>query len=119
MGRALRGWANRGELYGEIKLGQWFSFHDQNGHGYCQPDILIITSSLIYILECKLTYTDWAWGQLRDLYKPIVERVFERPGILIQVCKHIYEKKPDMIEDITALIDKPQDGLLTWHFLGN
>src|SRR3982750_976997 len=59
VGRTLKRWAAAGQLHGDIRLGQWFSFHDENGHGYCQTDILVVTSSLVFILECKLTFTDW------------------------------------------------------------
>lgn len=117
MGRKLTRWAEAGDLHGELLLGQWFSFSDDNGPGFCQPDILLITPALIFILECKLSYTDWAWPQLRQLYKPIVERVFERPAITIQVCKHLYADVPGLIESIQQTMDAPGGGCLTWHFL--
>lgn len=116
--RALRNFKDRGELHGEIKQSQWFSFEDKNGHGYCQTDILIITRELVFILECKLTYTDWAWPQLRGLYKPVCEMVFKRPAITLQVCKNIYFAPPGQIESIQKLMDDPSFGSLTWHFLG-
>lgn len=119
VGRRLKRWQERGELYGEVILEQWFSFQDFNGHGYCQTDCLIVTDSLVFILECKLTYTDWAWPQLRELYKPIVEKVYERPSILIQVCKNLHYVPERMISSIQELMDFPLDGNLTWHFLGN
>lgn len=118
VGRALTRWQQRGELQGEIILNQWFSFTDDNGHGYCQPDIIILTPSLAFILECKLTFTDWAWPQLKHLYKPVVEHVYQRPAIITQVCKHIYYNPPGQIESIQELIDSPKDRLNTWHFLG-
>lgn len=119
VGRALRRWHERGELYGEVILGQWFSFQDANGHGYCQPDILIVTEDLVFILECKLTFTEWAWPQLRELYKPVVEKVFQRPSIVIQVCKNLYRIPDGIVDSIQEVLDKPRDGNLTWHFLGS
>lgn len=115
--RTLKRWYERGELPGELLYSQWFSFTDANGHGFCQTDILIVTSSFIFILECKLTCTDWAWPQLRELYKPVVERVFKRPAITVQVCKNIYTAPTKGITSIVELMDSPKDGLLTWHFL--
>jgi hypothetical protein len=117
VGRALLRWKEKGELHGEIILGQWFSFQDENGHGYCQPDILIVTSTLVFILECKLTFTLWAWPQLRELYKPVVEKTFERPSILVQVCRNLHYVPDGMIDSIQELMDSPMDGNNTWHFL--
>ena len=118
VGRTLKRWQREGELAGELLLGPWFSFWDEGGHGYCQPDALIITSSFVFILECKLSFTDFAWPQLRRLYKPVVEKVFERPAITIQVCRNLYIQPAGLIESLQKTMDDPSSGCLTWHFLG-
>ena len=118
VGRTIRDWITRGEIIGTLYEGQWFYFEDNNGYGYCQTDILLETNSFIFILECKLTYTSWAWQQLRRLYKPVVEKVFNKPSITIQVCKNIHYIPGGMIESLAQVMDNPKDGLLTWHFLG-
>lgn len=118
VGARLRQWQERGELVGDIMLGQWFAFEDENGFGCCQPDILVVTDSLVFILECKLTQCEEAWRQLRSLYKPVVETVFQRPSITIQVCKHLRYMPAGMVESIAEVMDSPKDGNLTWHFLG-
>lgn len=119
IGKRLKKEAESGELFGELRLSQWFSFFDKNGHGYCQTDILVITPSLVFILECKLTYTEWAWSQLRELYKPVVEKVFERPSIVVQVCRNLHYLPSGMIGSLQELIDNPKDGNNVWHILGD
>lgn len=119
VGRKLKNWIASGQLYGKLYLGQWFNFVDDNGFGYCQPDALLETKDFVFILECKLTYTDWAWPQLRKLYKPIVEHVFQKPTITIQVCKNMYFVPNNLINCLSEIVDSPKDGCLTWHFLGS
>ena len=117
VGRRLKRWQESNELYGELHLGQWFSFWDDNGHGYCQPDILIVRSDLVFILECKLSYTNFAWEQLAKLYQPVVELTFERPAVLVQVCKNL-RLEPENLIELPELMDAPRNKFNTWHFLG-
>jgi len=55
--------------------GQWVEYRDLNGPGHCQMDLLIEGSKRIVVIECKLTDVEQGFGQLRDLYFPIVEMV--------------------------------------------
>lgn len=53
--------------------GQWFSFRDINGQGYCQTDFLLILPNLAIILECKYSWVKTAYEQIEFLYTPVVE----------------------------------------------
>lgn len=74
--------------------GQWFEYSDANGHGYCQPDILVVGRSTVLVIECKLTDTELARQQLDYLYLPIVEHVYRRPAIGIVVVRHLTRATP-------------------------
>lgn len=45
---------------------------------WCQPDALLVWPELgfIYILEIKYSHTRRAWGQLQELYYPVLRKVF-------------------------------------------
>lgn len=72
-----------------VRLGQWFVFIDANGHGYCQPDVLVHTLDEIIIFECKLTDVETARTQLSLLYAPVVSRVYNMPTRLVVVTRHL------------------------------
>lgn len=69
--------------------GQWFSFKDKNGQGYCQVDLLQIGSDAILVIEVKNTWTADAHDQLERLYKPVVEHVYKRPMIGLVMVRYL------------------------------
>jgi len=83
------GVAVRSLRIGTVLCGQWFEFFDANGHGYCQPDILIIRRDDVIVLECKLTEVEEAEAQLEDLYVHIVRRVYALPVKGVIVVRHL------------------------------
>lgn len=76
-------------LPGEVLCGQWFAFRDENGHGYCQPDFLILQRDCVTILECKLSDIEGAEAQLRRLYMPVVRKALGAPVRAIVVSRHV------------------------------
>lgn len=68
---------------------QWFEFCDRHGLGYCSPDVILPTRDPIFVLECKLTATDAADAQLRDLYLPILAHFTGREARGIVVVRHL------------------------------
>lgn len=68
--------------------------------------------SLVILIECKLTQTNRAWPQMRELYKPILELVYEKPVVCIQACRNV--RDPD--SNIVAHINRAKDGD-TWHYV--
>lgn len=74
--------------------GKWFEFLDQNGPGWCQPDLIFARSRVIFVLECKYTWTPEGHSQIERLYKPVLELVFGVPVVGIQVCKRLVPEMP-------------------------
>ena len=58
----------------------WFrySLHGHSYWNYCQPDGLLFdyNRNLITIVEIKLGHSLRAWSQVRNLYEPVIRRVF-------------------------------------------
>ncbi len=101
------------ENLGSYLPGPWISFHDQNRkRRLCQPDALFIRSDgSVLIVEMKLTHTLNAWWQLRRLYQPVVERLYNREAFVLEVCRtgdplmrypepvELYERVEDLKHD--------------------
>lgn len=68
----------------------WFRFQTERDSRWCQPDALLKSSEDLVIFEVKIRSTTDAWWQLEHLYKPVVEKAFERrvTGIVL-ICKHL------------------------------
>lgn len=115
--RRLRHRVESGEIAGTFFGGQWIAFSDRNGKGYCQPDIFIVTPTIIWLLEAKLTQTDFANPQLSHLYYPVLKHIFKQPIALIQVCKGL-RRHPGkvLINDFTEA--KPDGRVWVWHYIG-
>lgn len=72
-----------------VLFGQWFQFNDRNGKGYCQTDIILKTTKINIIFECKLTDVDTGRSQLSHLYFPVVEKALGKPVLGIVVTRHL------------------------------
>lgn len=116
VGRRLAKRIEKEQLPAELVSGQWFAFEDSNGYGCCQIDHYLICPGFIIILECKLTQTDSAEPQLRELYEPIIREVYKCPVMVIQVCKNLRHHPAHTLLDIREAIYKPRPEMWTWHF---
>ena len=67
--------------------GQWWRFADRGGLGVCQTDLLLIARNAAMVLECKYTWDPRAWGQLENLYIPVVSLALRRPVFGAMMCK--------------------------------
>lgn len=100
---------------------QWFHFRDLNGKGYAQIDFLLVSGNEVFILESKLTQTNFAVGQLRELYYPLVLYCYKRPVRLVQVCKTLVERPRRLLvslEEVLRVFPSHPTEVLTWQFLG-
>jgi len=96
------------------RAGQWFSFVDANGSGYCQPDLLLVLPEGPLVMECKLTWVPEAHSQLTQLYLPVVSMALGKPARGLVVCKHLTPSAPEAEGNW-------QDALACgkiWHWLG-
>jgi hypothetical protein len=69
---------------------------------------------VVWLFENKLTQCDEGWRQLNQLYKPLLELLFEKPVSGVLVCKHLTEIPKKLITSL----DDVEDGS-TFHWLGN
>lgn len=83
---ALDGW--------KCLCNQWLLYRsrhmDATALAVCQPDCLLINHDRkkVIIAECKLSHTGDSWKQLRQLYEPVVRKIFPSSEIsLIEICK--------------------------------
>jgi len=75
--------------------GVWFKYWDDNGPGYCQPDLILpYHNGRVVILEVKRTDCVGARRQLEKLYKPVVEYVCKVPASGIVVAKYVSSETP-------------------------
>lgn len=87
----------------------WFEFQDKNGRGYCNVDHYAVLDDKVLCFECKLTETWVAFSQILELYKPVLEHIYGKPVVAVQVCKHLVPpKNPYYIQDIQAVIRAPR-----------
>lgn len=74
--------------------GQWFEFHDLNGPGHCQMDLLLVGKKQIVIIECKLTNVDEGRKQLEGLYVPVAQKVWPEHKVLgIVAARHLSKEQ--------------------------
>lgn len=99
--------------------GQWFEYTDAAGHGYCQPDIIVVGKTSVLVVECKLTDVELARRQLAELYVPVLRHVYGgRPVYGLVVVRHLtptFRGKPIAMSLIEAL----QSGDDLVHWLGH
>lgn len=70
--------------------GQWFEFSDLNGPGHCQIDLLIEGKKRVVVIECKLTNVEQGFAQIKELYFPIVEKIWpDKKPLGIVACRHL------------------------------
>lgn len=72
----------------------WFIFEDNNGPGYCSPDLIFEAAGVLWCAECKLT--DWAEAdfQLARLYLPVLRHIWRGPVRSLVVVKFLTPLTP-------------------------
>jgi len=125
--RRLRGSRAKGKAY-ERKLARfvsrlhpctynpWIYFVDANGPGWAQPDIIVHCLDRTVVLEAKLSETAAALPQLHDLYGPLVQRLYGKPVLLVQVFRFPRQRGLALSSFTEVLLADP--GYHRWHWLG-
>jgi len=83
-----------GEIFEYCHEGVWFEFQDKNGFGLCQPDVLIETDGVVWLVEIKLSWCKEAATQLKELYIPVVEKALKVPARGMIICKTLRRTTP-------------------------
>lgn len=97
--------------------GSWWNFLDRNGVGWCQPDLLYVGGKSVLVLEVKLSWVAEGHRQIEELYKPVLEEVFGKPVIGVQVCRRLREGAPKAAGRLVDAVDVARGGglgLLHW-----
>jgi hypothetical protein len=82
--------------------GQWWEFQDENGHGYCQTDLVtsVTPGGTLVVLEAKYTWTLEGHHQLEMLYLPVVAWATKRRVLGVLVCKVLVPKMADFVTEV-------------------
>jgi Holliday junction resolvase len=92
-----------------------YYFSDDNGPGYCIPDILLVDGDTCIVIECKLTYTEEAIEKLRYLYCPVVSLAMQVETRALVIVKHLTRRAPEPAWNIKEAL---QRGVPLLHWLG-
>lgn len=108
--------------YGELKPEIWIQYRDTYGIHYCSPDDVLVLPNRVMIVESKLSLRRYetARTQLKALYKPVLEYIYQRPTILVLAFKHFCGNLQDLtlvpsLEDL--LYERPGNEIFGWHKL--
>lgn len=75
---------------GDVLHDQWIEFSDFTGRHWAQLDSAIVSPERVLIVESKLSLSriETARIQLDKLYRPLCERIFQKPTALLVAFKH-------------------------------
>lgn len=90
--------------------GQWFAFEDLNGPGYCQPDLIWNRPGEIWVADCKLTWTPYAFAQLGELYVPVLEKAYGRRVRPLIIAKHLTRETP-----VSSIVGSVSEAIISPH----
>lgn len=115
VGEHLKGIVEAGEE-GNLWIGPWFQFEDDNGPGLAQPDALLLKDDVALIFECKLKQTPAAAPQLL-LYGTLTEALLEVPWVGIQVFKFPSVRRDDTWIEGLPLVSPSLRTVYNYHLL--
>lgn len=87
--------------FGEDRVihGAWFAYEDDNGTGWCQPDLLLFppnNEELVLVGECKLKASKKAEERLQNMYMPLVSILYPNHSVVgVQFCRHLIPRAKD------------------------
>lgn len=91
----------------EVQHGPWLEFEDAKGWGICQPDVLILPTDVakpLLLIEIKLTHKPEAEGKLRNVYKPLISKLYPTRKIrIVQVYRR--GNSPHAHTDLRKLLE--------------
>ena len=105
----------------QARHGQWYEFLADGKHGYCQPDIVVLLTGAVLVLECKLKNVEEAQGQLVQLYAPVLHCAYNRPVRAIIVARSLSALPPGAIvaTDLLQALQLTKSGEMpVLHWLG-
>lgn len=109
------------------RRGLWFKFEDRNGPGWASPDLVLgvgaqsdVLPTCFVAFEVKLTFTEEAFGQLNDLYLPILRHCGRVPVFGVVVCRNLtaFAPKGRVATDLATAIAECSREIPILHWLG-
>jgi hypothetical protein len=101
--------------------GRWFEFEDQNGHGYCQTDVIyVFRPRFAVVIEVKYTLVPGAHSKLQNLYIPVVSHALKMPAVGVVAVKNLdprYRRGRIYTDLLSAAVASAENGypaLLQW-----
>ncbi len=85
-----------------VEYNPWFSFTDRRGLNFCSPDFVLPLDDAVVVIEVKYTFTPTAPDKLRDLYLPIVKKIYNREAFGLVLCKNL---TPEVLRTVEYLSD--------------
>lgn len=78
----------------EFLQSPWIEFTDRTGRRWCQPDAVVLQreSKIGIILEVKYQHCSDAWFQLKELYFPVLRKIF--PGFVFGLVEVVHWHDP-------------------------
>lgn len=109
----------KAKLGASVFYNRWIKYIDQSGIRFCQPDLWVELPNTLLLLECKLTQTSRADGQMRELYVPVLSRLYPGKKIYcIQVCKNLRIIPPYRISKLSEVLGLDSSVTYTLPCLG-
>lgn len=104
---------------GGFQAGVWFEFRDRGGSGWCQPDLILVGTRSVLVLEAKYTWTRVGHEQIEFLYRPVLERVFDLPVKGVVVCRVLIPETREccVIGDLASALAVPAGTRSVLHWL--
>lgn len=94
---------------------------DAQGHGVCFPDFIFLRNNHVVVVEIKLSWIPTALPKLKELYIPLIERLFNKAAVPLVITKRLVAAAPASAFSIrealalpSALLSWPQSGHVIW-----
>jgi hypothetical protein len=67
----------------------WYEYEDDNGHGFCSPDLVMPGKVRTLVMECKLSNWREGWEQVEGLYLPVLKMVFGQDVVPVVIVRRV------------------------------
>ncbi len=95
---------------GFVAGNSWLRYGLADGtEGYCEVDLHIVGRDRVLVMEAKLTAVQRAHRQLTLRYGPLLSVYYDRPAVLIQVCRHATPETRDIVKTKDLAMLEPSD----------
>jgi len=98
--------------------GRWIEYSDTGKRHFAQPDFFRVDPTRVTVFEVKLTQCPAGELQISQLYRPLLECIYQRPVIGVLVCRTLWYKPQALILNPEDALRIESDGVLTLHWLG-